>query len=77
MMKQKYGYCPKCKKQIILTLLRNGRGWLECDPYIHWFIEDVGDDAKEFYTADGTVTYGILSNSSGTGIIGYYPHKCS
>ena len=76
MEQQKYGHCRRCGKQIILTLQRNGRGWLECEPYIHWFYEKHSEDSEPFYTPDGCVMDGIRSHSSGEGIMGYVPHRC-
>ena len=76
MERQRYGYCRKCKRQILLTLQKNGRGWLECEPYIGRFVESYEPDAAEFITPDGTVKHGQKVWMDQDGELGYRGHEC-
>ena len=77
---QRYGYCRKCKRQIIFTRMRNGRGWFPCNPYIkriHGGYYE-GPGAVSYITPDGTWHNNGLVNQNiqGGGFLAYLPHRC-
>ena len=77
MDRQFFGYCRRCGRQILLTRLRNNRGWLECDSYIGKFVRTFDRDDTEFFTPEGTVEYGIPVPMDHDGLLGYLPHRCT